>query len=70
MIHTDCAAHGALGSGIAGALCGRRVCDAALVVGRQLTELLQERLGVQFSVADIRFNPFALTLSVYGLCSQ
>ena len=34
---------------------------------RQITALLQQRLGVQFKVEDIAFNPFALQLRVAGL---
>jgi hypothetical protein len=34
---------------------------------RQITALLQQRLGVQFKVEDIAFNPFALQLRVAGM---
>ena len=34
---------------------------------RQITALLQQRLGVQFKIEDIAFNPFALQLRVAGL---
>ena len=37
------------------------------VAERQLTALLQERLGVTFQMDDIAFNPFALQLRVTGL---
>lgn len=37
------------------------------VIERQLTGLLQERLGVQMTVEDIRLNPWALTFGIDGL---
>jgi len=37
------------------------------LVERQVTALVQERLGAQFSVDAVAFNPFALQLTVEGL---
>ncbi|MES3008012.1 MAG: DUF748 domain-containing protein [Pseudomonadota bacterium] len=37
------------------------------VIERQLSGLLQERLGVQMTVEDIQLNPWALTFSIAGL---
>lgn len=37
------------------------------VIERQLTALLQERLGVQMTVEDIQLNPWALTFGIDGL---
>ena len=37
------------------------------VIERQLTGLLQERLGVQMTVEDIQLNPWALTFGIDGL---
>jgi hypothetical protein len=37
------------------------------VIERQLSALLQERLGVQMTVQDIQLNPWALTFGIDGL---
>ncbi|MDO9318953.1 MAG: DUF748 domain-containing protein [Gammaproteobacteria bacterium] len=37
------------------------------VIERQLTALLQERLGVRMTVEDIQLNPWALTFGIDGL---